>query len=56
LGALVVSEVVRLALLENKVLLYQTLKSNLGAVRLARKLGYRQYGSHVAVRLTSNSP
>jgi GNAT superfamily N-acetyltransferase len=53
LGTLVVSEVIRLALLEDKVLLYQTLESNLGAVGLARKLGFRQYASHMAVRLTS---
>jgi GNAT superfamily N-acetyltransferase len=61
LGAMVVSEVIRLALLENNLLenklpLYQTLESNLTAVRLARKLGYRQYASHLAVRLTSNMP
>jgi hypothetical protein len=59
LGTVVVSEVIRLALLENnllenKVLLYQTLESNIGAVRLAQKLGYRQYASHLAVRLTAN--
>jgi GNAT superfamily N-acetyltransferase len=56
LGTLVVSEVVRLALLENKLLLYQTLKSNLAAVRLAQKLGFRQYAWHLAVRLTSHMP
>jgi GNAT superfamily N-acetyltransferase len=54
LGTVVVSEVIRLALLENKMLLYQTLESNLAAVRLAQKLGYRQYASHLAVRLTAN--
>jgi GNAT superfamily N-acetyltransferase len=54
LGSLVVSEVIRSALLEGKILLYQTLESNLAAVRLARKLGYRQYAWHVAVRLTSH--
>ena len=56
LGTTVVSEVIRLALLENKVLLYQTLESNLAAVRLAQKLGHRQYASHLAVRLTSSVP
>jgi GNAT superfamily N-acetyltransferase len=55
LGTLVVSEVVRLALLENQVL-YQTLESNLAAVKLAQRLGYRRYASHVAVRLTSSVP
>jgi GNAT superfamily N-acetyltransferase len=54
-GTVVVSEVLRLALLKDKVLLYQTLESNLGAVRLAQKLGYRRYAWHVAVRLTSNT-
>jgi GNAT superfamily N-acetyltransferase len=53
LGTLVVSAVIRLALLEDKMLLYQTLESNLGAVGLARKLGFRLYASHMAVRLTS---
>jgi GNAT superfamily N-acetyltransferase len=61
LGTVVVSEVIRLALLENnplenKVLLYQTLESNIGAVRLAQKLGYQHYASHLAVRLTANVP
>ena len=53
LGTLVVSEVIRLALLENNLLLYQTLESNSGAVSLAQKVGYQRYASHMAVRLTS---
>jgi GNAT superfamily N-acetyltransferase len=56
LGTLVVSEVIRLALLEDKVLLYQTLESNLAAVKLAQRLGYRRYASHVAARLILNVP
>jgi hypothetical protein len=61
LGTVVVRKVICLALLENnlpeeKVLLYQTLESNIGAVRLARQLGYQQYASHLAVRLTLNMP
>lgn len=50
-GSAVVSAVVARALLAGKTLLYQTLESNLGAVGIAAKLGFQQYGRHVAVRL-----
>jgi GNAT superfamily N-acetyltransferase len=51
LGSAVVSAVVERALAQGKVLLYQTLESNLGAVGVARKVGYEQYATHLAVRL-----
>jgi GNAT superfamily N-acetyltransferase len=50
-GSAVVSAVVERALAEGKTLLYQTLESNLGAVGVARKVGYEQYATHLAVRL-----
>lgn len=50
-GSAVVSAVVARALSAGKTLLYQTLEANVGAVGIATKLGYRQYGRHVAVRL-----
>jgi hypothetical protein len=46
-----VSAVVERALAEGKTLLYQTLESNLGAVGAARRVGYEQYATHLAVRL-----
>jgi hypothetical protein len=44
------------ALGDNKLLLYQTLESNTGAVRIAVKLGYEQYARHLAVRLKREEP
>jgi hypothetical protein len=48
--------VVQRALNEGKLLLYQTLEANSGAVHIARKLGYEQYARHVAVRLRNDRP
>ncbi len=50
-GSAVVSAVVERVLAEGKTLLYQTLEANLGAVGVARKVGYEQYATHLAVRL-----
>ena len=50
-GAAVASAVVQRALQAGKLLLYQTLEANRGAVGIARKLGYEQYARHLAVRL-----
>jgi len=47
-GTAVVSSVVAEALEEGKLLLYQTLEANRGAVQLAVNLGYEQYARHVA--------
>jgi predicted GNAT family acetyltransferase len=55
-GTAVASAVVQRALNEGKLLLYQTLEANLGAVHIARKLGYEQYARHVAVRLRNDRP
>ncbi len=56
LGKRVISAVIGAALAENRVLLYQTLESNLPAVRLALGLGYTRYANHVAARLNPASP
>jgi len=50
-GTAVVSAVVEDALASGKLPLYQTLLDNNGAVAIAERIGYRQYASHVAVRL-----
>ena len=55
-GTAVASAVVERALNKGKLLLYQTLEGNIGAVRIARRLGYEQYGRHVAVRLRNDAP
>jgi GNAT superfamily N-acetyltransferase len=55
-GTAVVNSVVGKALEDNKLLLYQTLESNIGAVRIAAKLGYKRYARHLAVRLKSDEP
>jgi GNAT superfamily N-acetyltransferase len=55
-GKRVVSHVVRMALDQGSVLLYQTLESNLAAVGLALGLGYERYANHLAVRLASDRP
>jgi GNAT superfamily N-acetyltransferase len=52
----VVSAVVAAALDEGKLLLYQTLEANRGAVQIALNLGFEQYARHVAVRLKRESP
>jgi len=56
LGRNVVSEVVRRALAQHQLLLYQTLESNVAAVRLALGLGYTRYARHLAVRLKNHEP
>jgi predicted GNAT family acetyltransferase len=55
-GTAVVSPVVEAALENGKLLLYQTLEANRGAVQIALKLGYEQYARHVAIRLKRESP
>lgn len=55
-GMAVVSAVVAAALDEGKLLLYQTLEANRGAVQIALNLGFEQYARHVAVRLKRESP
>jgi GNAT superfamily N-acetyltransferase len=55
-GAAVVSATVRAALAQQRLLLYQTLESNMAAIRLAKQLGYQQYARHVAVRLREDAP
>jgi predicted GNAT family acetyltransferase len=55
-GTAVVSQVVASALERQKTVLYQTLEANEPAVRLARRLGYQPYATHVAVRLRSAEP
>jgi GNAT superfamily N-acetyltransferase len=55
-GTAVASAVVKQALDQGKLLLYQTLEANRGAVRIAFALGYEQYARHVAVRLKRESP
>src|SRR4030095_4284593 len=55
-GTVVVSSVVAAALEERKLLLYQTLEANRGAVQIAANLGYEQYARHMAVRLKRESP
>ena len=52
----VVTSILASALEDDQVLLYQTLESNIPAVRLARSLGYAQYANHVAIRLSSPHP
>jgi len=47
--------VVERALNKGKLLLYQTLEGNIGAVRIARRLGYEQYGRHVEVHLRNDA-
>ncbi len=55
-GTAVVSAVVAAALEEGKLILYQTLEANRGAVQIALNLGFEQYARHVAVRLKRESP
>lgn len=55
-GGAVAAAVVAEALVNQELLLYQTLESNQAAVRLAFALGYERYGKHVAVRLKSDGP
>jgi GNAT superfamily N-acetyltransferase len=51
LGVAVVSATVDQAMRAGKLLLYQTLQSNEGAVRVALRLGFEQDSTHVSVRL-----
>jgi hypothetical protein len=44
------------ALQEGKLLLYQTLETNMASISIARRLGYEQYARHVAVRLRAETP
>ncbi|HET6585420.1 MAG TPA: GNAT family N-acetyltransferase [Nannocystaceae bacterium] len=55
-GTRVVSAVVGAALGQAKLLLYQTLEANRGAVEIALNLGYEPYARHMAVRLKRDSP
>ncbi|MFZ5893164.1 MAG: GNAT family N-acetyltransferase [Myxococcota bacterium] len=55
-GVAVASAVVSEALATGKLLLYQTLASNEGSVRIAFSLGYECYAHHVAVRLKHETP
>ena len=55
-GTAVVSAVVAQALQDGKLLLYQTLEANQGAVHIALKLGYERYARYVAVRLKRDAP
>ena len=55
-GTAAVSAVVEQGLKEGRLLLYQTLEANRGAVKIALNLGYHKYGRHVAVRLKSETP
>ena len=55
-GAAVMSETVDLALTDGKLLLCQTLESNIPAVTIAQRLGYARYAQHVAVRLKASAP
>lgn len=50
-GTAVVSAVVERALAAGKLLLYQTLLEYVAAVGIARRLGFREYARHIAVRL-----
>ena len=47
----VVSAVVEHALAAGKLLLYQTLTASTGAVKVAERLGYQQYATHLAIRV-----
>jgi hypothetical protein len=51
-----VSAVVAAALEAGKLLLYQTLEANRGAVQIALNLGFEQYARHVALWLKRESP
>jgi GNAT superfamily N-acetyltransferase len=55
-GAAVMSMTIDLALADGKLLLCQTLESNIPAVQLAQRLGYERYAQHVAVRLKAHAP
>jgi GNAT superfamily N-acetyltransferase len=50
-GAAVVSALVEAAMASGKLPLYQTLTANAASVGLCERLGYRHYGTHLAVRL-----
>ena len=54
-GTAVCSAAVGWALDAGLTLTYQTLMANTGALGVARRLGFEQYASHVAVRLTPAS-
>mgnify|MGYP000365175353 CR=1 FL=1 len=53
-GAVAASAVVEKALEANKLVLYQTLKSNIGAIKLAQKLGFEIYGESLSIRFGSS--
>jgi hypothetical protein len=50
------SAVVAAALADGKLLLYQTLEANTGAVKVALALGYEQYARHFAMQLQRDAP
>jgi GNAT superfamily N-acetyltransferase len=56
LGTAAAWSVVDRALEGGKLLLYQTLESNHGAMRIAERLGFEPYATHIAVRLRSAKP
>ena len=49
-GAAAVSTLIRDALEADKLVLYQTLKTNVGAVKLAQKLGFKTFGESLSIR------
>jgi GNAT superfamily N-acetyltransferase len=51
LGAAVTSAVVQAALGQGRLVLYQTLESNQGALAIARRLGFRRFATYLAIRL-----
>jgi GNAT superfamily N-acetyltransferase len=53
-GTAAVSSVVEDALASGLLALYQTLMANAGSVALAGRLGYRQYATHVAIRVQAS--
>jgi GNAT superfamily N-acetyltransferase len=55
-GTAVVGDVFAAGLWEGKLLLYQTLEANRGAVQIALNLGFEQYARHMALRLKRESP
>jgi GNAT superfamily N-acetyltransferase len=50
------SAIVERALNEGKLVLHQTLEANTAALKVASRLGYKQYATHVAVRLRAETP
>jgi RimJ/RimL family protein N-acetyltransferase len=55
-GAAAAGATVEAALADGNVLLFQTLASNLGAVGIAKRLGFEHYATNVAIRLRRDEP